>query len=67
MIYVAIIENNVVTNIVVEADNWQNPNDGTAIVYDMENPASIGWLVVNGVIINPDPTPELPNPPIIPV
>ena len=65
MIYVAIIENNIVKNIVVENDSWQNPNNGTCIVYDTQKPVNIGWSVVNNEIVNPNPVEKQISPTII--
>lgn len=58
---VAVIENNIVINTIVHADDWVNPDDETMIEYDAENPAAIGWEVVDGVIINPNPEQVYPS------
>ena len=62
---IAVIQDDVVVNIIVESDDWVNPDDGTMIEYDDEHPAAIGWLVIDGVIVDPNP-PQPPNPVIMP-
>jgi hypothetical protein len=46
------VTNGVVVNVEVVAPDWVN-DDPTP-----ENPAAIGWSVVNGVVIVPPPPPE---------
>lgn len=62
---IAVIENDVVVNIIVETDEWVNPDPIVFIEYDDAHPAAIGWPVVDGVIVDPNP-PQPPPPVIIP-
>lgn len=59
---VAICEPNttdgVVVNCIVVAPSWVNDDPSHLIEYTAENPAGIGWAVVNGVVQVP-PAPEL--------
>jgi hypothetical protein len=59
---VAIVERNVtngvVVNVEVVAPDWVNDDVAHLIEYTPENPAAIGWAVVNGVVIVPPPPPE---------
>lgn len=59
---VAICEPNttdgVVVNTIVVAPDWVNNDPSHLIEYTAENPAGIGWAVVNGVVQVP-PAPEL--------
>jgi hypothetical protein len=59
---VAVIEpdvtNGVVVNVVVVAPDWVNDDPTHLIEYTPENPAGIGWEVVNGVVIVPPPPPK---------
>jgi hypothetical protein len=52
------IENGVVVNVVVADDSWIAAQGGEWIEYTPENPAGIGWEVINGVVIIP-PAPEV--------
>jgi len=47
------VENNVVVNVVVADASWAGLLDGVWIEYTDEQPAAIGWAVVNGVAIAP--------------
>ena len=59
---VAIVEpnviNGVVVNVEVVAPDWVNDDPAHLIEYTPENPAAIGWQVINGVVIVPPPPPE---------
>lgn len=59
---VAICEPNttdgVVVNTIVVAPDWVNDDPSHLIEYTAENPAGIGWAVVNGAVQVP-PAPEL--------
>jgi hypothetical protein len=61
---VAVVEpnttNGVVVNVVVVAPDWVNTDFEHLIEYNEENPAAIGWQVLNGVVIVP-PSPEPEN------
>jgi hypothetical protein len=63
---VAVVEpnvtNGVVINVEVVAANWVNNDPAHLIEYTPENPAAIGWVVVDGVVIVPPPPPD-PTPP----
>lgn len=58
---VAIVEpnitNGVVVNVEVVPTDWVNDDPDHLIEYTPENPAAIGWAVVDGVIIVPPPPP----------
>lgn len=62
---VAIVEpnvtNGIVVNIEVVAADWVNNDPAHYIEYTPENPAAIGWAVVDGVVIVPPPPPEPEN------
>ena len=59
---VAIVEpnvtNGVVVNVEVVAPNWVNTDLEHLIEYTPEQPAAIGWAVVNGVVQVPPPEPD---------
>jgi hypothetical protein len=61
---VAVVEpnttNGIVVNVVVVAPDWVNTDFEHLIEYNEENPAAIGWQVLNGVVIVP-PSPEPEN------
>jgi hypothetical protein len=61
---VAVVEpnttNGIVVNVVVVAPDWVNTDSEHLIEYNEENPAAIGWQVLNGVVIVPPP-PEPEN------
>jgi hypothetical protein len=52
------VKNGVVVNVEVVAPDWVNDDPEHLIEYTPENPAAIGWAVVNGVVIVPPPPPE---------
>jgi hypothetical protein len=52
------VTNGVVVNCEVVAPDWVNTDPAHLIEYTAENPAAIGWEVVNGVVIVPPPPPE---------
>ena len=60
---VAIVEPNVTNGVVVNcevvAPDWVNNDPEHLIEYTPENPAGIGWQVVNGVVIVPPPAPDV--------
>jgi hypothetical protein len=62
---VAIVEPNVINGVVVNVEvvplDWVNNDPQHLIEYTNENPAAIGWQVVNGVVIVPPPPPEPEN------
>ena len=51
------VTNGVVVNVEVVAPDWVNTDPTHLIEYTPENPAAIGWAVVDGVVIRP-PDPE---------
>lgn len=51
------VTNGVVVNVEVVASNWVNNDPEHLIEYTTENPAAIGWAVVDGVVIVPPPPP----------
>jgi hypothetical protein len=53
--YYAQVEKNVVVNVVVADASWAGLDDGVWIEYTDEQPAAIGWAVVNGVAVKPPP------------
>jgi hypothetical protein len=59
---VAIVEpditKGVVVNVEVVAPDWVNNDPAHLIEYTPENPAAIGWAVINGVVQVPPPPPE---------
>jgi hypothetical protein len=59
---VAIVEPNttlgVVVNVEVVAPDWLNNDPAHLIEYTPENPAAIGWQVINGVVQIPPPPPD---------
>ena len=63
---VAIVEPNVTNGIVVNVEvvpsDWVNNDLQHLIEYTPENPAAIGWQVVNGAVIVPPPPPPPPDP-----
>jgi len=62
---VAVVEpdvtNGVVVNVEVVAPDWVNNDPQHLIEYTPEQPAAIGWAVVDGVVQVPPPPPE-PDP-----
>ena len=58
---VAIVEPNVTNGVIVNCEvvtpDWVNNDPTHLIEYTPENPAAIGWQVVNGVVIVPPPPP----------
>jgi hypothetical protein len=60
---VAIVEpnitNGVIVNCEVVAADWVNNDPQHMIEYTSENPAGIGWQVINGVVIVPAPAPNI--------
>lgn len=62
---VAIVEPNVTNGVVVNVEvvptDWVNNDPQHLIEYTPENPAAIGWTVVNGVVIVPPPPPPTPK------
>jgi hypothetical protein len=59
---VAVVEPNVtngtVVNVEVVPPDWTNTDPAHLIEYTLEQPAAIGWAVVDGVVIVPPPPPE---------
>lgn len=59
---VAIVEpnvtNGVVVNVEVVAPDWVNDDPAHLIEYTPEQPAGIGYKVIDGVVIVPPPLPE---------
>lgn len=53
--------NGVVVNVEVVAPDWVNDDPAHFIEYTPENPAAIGWAVINGVVQVPPPPPEPDN------
>jgi hypothetical protein len=53
------VTNGVVVNCEVVAPDWVNNDFEHLIEYTPENPAGIGWQVVNGVVIVPPPAPDV--------
>jgi len=54
------VKHGVVVNCVVVAPDWVNDDPQHLIEYTPENPAGIGWAVINGVVQVPPPLPD-PN------
>ena len=54
------VQNGVVVNVVTANADWAGLSDGVWIEYTDEQPAAIGWAVVDGVAVQP-PAPELPS------
>jgi hypothetical protein len=58
---VAIVEPNVTNGVVVNVEvvppDWVNNDPQHLIEYTEENPAAIGWTVVDGVVQVPPPPP----------
>ncbi len=52
------VTNGVVVNCEVVAPDWVNNDPEHLIEYTPENPAGIGWQVVNGVVQVPPPEPD---------
>lgn len=50
--------NGVVINVSVKLPEWINDDPEHLIEYDEENPAGIGWQVLNGKVIVPPPPPK---------
>lgn len=46
--------NGVVVNVSVKASDWVNNDPEHLIEYTVENPAAIGWSVVDGVVQVPE-------------
>lgn len=51
----AVIENNIVINIVVADEEWANAQTATLVEYTDENPAIIGGDYVDGFFYSPKP------------
>jgi hypothetical protein len=63
---VAIVEpnvtNGVVVNVEVVPSDWVNNDPEHLIEYTPENPAAIGWAVIDGVVqVPPPPLPPSPD------
>lgn len=54
----AVIENDIVINIVVADEEWANAQTAMVIEYTDENPATIGGDYVNGFFYQPKPFPS---------
>jgi hypothetical protein len=54
------VQNGVVVNVVTANADWAGLSDGVWIEYTDEQPAAIGWAVVDGVAVKP-PAPEIPD------
>ena len=52
------VTNGVVVNVEVVAADWVNDDPTHLIEYRPENPAAIGWAVIDGVVQVPPPPPE---------
>ncbi len=52
------VTNGVVVNVEVVAPDWVNDDPTHLIEYTPENPAAIGWAVVNCVVQVPPPEPD---------
>lgn len=52
------VTNGTVVNVEVVAPDWTNTDPDHLIEYTTEQPAAIGWQVVDGVVIVPPPPPE---------
>lgn len=52
------VTNGVVVNVEVVAPDWVNDDVAHLIEYTPENPAAIGWAVINGVVQVPPPLPD---------
>lgn len=63
---VAIVEPNVTNGVIVNVEvvppDWVNNDPEHLLEYTPENPAAIGWAVVDGVVIVPPPPPTPPFP-----
>lgn len=59
---VAIVEPNVTNGVVVNCEvvpnDWVNDDPTHCLEYTPDNPAGIGWSVVNGVVVVPPPNPD---------
>jgi hypothetical protein len=51
----------VVVNVEVVPTDWTNNDPDHLIEYTEQNPAAIGWEVIDGVVIVPPPPPD-PDP-----
>lgn len=51
------VTNGVVVNVEVVPPDWTNTDPEHLLEYTPEQPAAIGWQVVNGVVILPPPPP----------
>jgi len=49
------VTNGVVVNVEVVAPDWVNDDAAHYIEYDAQNPAAIGWQVIDGVVQVPQP------------
>lgn len=56
------VTNGVVVNVEVVPADWVNNDPTHLLEYTPQNPAAIGWQVINGVVQVPPPPPE-PTPP----
>lgn len=62
MIYYAVVENDIVVNVIVADDGWVQDIPGTLIEYQPTDYVAIGCQVVDGVIIPLSPIdPDWPN------
>jgi hypothetical protein len=52
------VTNGVIVNVEVVAAEWVNDDPTHLIEYTPENPAAIGWEVIDGVVQVPPPPPE---------
>jgi hypothetical protein len=52
------VTNGVVVNVEVVAPDWVNDDPTHLIEYTPEQPAAIGWEVIDGVVQVPPPPPE---------
>jgi hypothetical protein len=53
------VTNGVVVNVEVVPADWTNTDPQQLSEYTPENPAAIGWAVIDGVVQVPPPTPEV--------
>ena len=51
------VTNGTVVNVEVVAPDWTNTDPQHLIEYTQEQPAAIGWAVVDGAVIVPPPPP----------
>ena len=53
------VQNGTVVNCEVVAADWTNTDPEHLIEYTPEQPAGIGWQVVDGIVIVPPPPPDV--------